>query len=328
MSAGIVGHSSAEQPPNGNGVLQIVHYDATIRRIEKMRQKAAQPSTTPLPTATAATSPAPTVAPTPVAVTPQPVASSAPATQNGRQAAPTTAPSPKIDIAELETFLVNFVVEQTGYPPEMVELDADLEADLGIDSIKKAQLFGELAEHLDVKVEISEDMSLDDFPTLRHVMDFLKSAASSAVASTTVAPAAASVATSRAAVQTMAVQPAVAPQAAASSPAAVAQTAPAAPAPIANGQQSAGSLSATELEPFLINFVVEQTGYPPEMVELDADLEADLGIDSIKKAQLFGELAENLNAQVEISEDMSLDDFPTLRHVMDFLVTGKKPASV
>ncbi len=40
-----------------------------------------------------------------------------------------------------------------------------------------------------------------------------------------------------------------------------------------------------------INFVIEQTGYPPEIVRLDADLEADLGIDSIKKAQLFGELA-------------------------------------
>ena len=42
------------------------------------------------------------------------------------------------------------MVEQTGYPPEVVELDADLEADLGIDSIKKAQLFGELHEYFDV----------------------------------------------------------------------------------------------------------------------------------------------------------------------------------
>ena len=48
--------------------------------------------------------------------------------------------------------------------------------------------------------------------------------------------------------------------------------------------------AATDIESFLINFVVEQTGYPTEVVELDADLEADLGIDSIKKAQLFGEL--------------------------------------
>ncbi len=76
------------------------------------------------------------------------------------------------DAAELESFLINFVVEQTGYPPEVVELDADLEADLGIDSIKKAQLFGELREYFDVTP--SENLTLDDFPTLRHVLNYLQ----------------------------------------------------------------------------------------------------------------------------------------------------------
>ena len=66
---------------------------------------------------------------------------------------------------------MNFVVEQTGYPPDLVELDADLEADLGIDSIKKAQLFGELQEYFDVTP--SENLTLDDFPTLRHVVSYL-----------------------------------------------------------------------------------------------------------------------------------------------------------
>ena len=70
--------------------------------------------------------------------------------------------------AELEQFLIDFVVEQTGYPPEMVEMDADLEADLGIDSIKKAQLFGELAEQFEISVDVSdESLSLDDFPDAR-----------------------------------------------------------------------------------------------------------------------------------------------------------------
>ena len=87
---------------------------------------------------------------------------------------------PPID--DLESFLVNFVVEQTGYPPEVVELDADLEADLGIDSIKKAQLFGELAEQFEVNVQSAEDLSLDDFPTLRHVMKFLEGAPQKATA--------------------------------------------------------------------------------------------------------------------------------------------------
>ncbi len=63
---------------------------------------------------------------------------------------------------------MQFVVDQTGYPPEIVKLDADLEADLGIDSIKKAQLFGELGEFFDVSDP--ENLRLDEFPTLRHVL--------------------------------------------------------------------------------------------------------------------------------------------------------------
>ena len=86
---------------------------------------------------------------------------------------------------------------------------------------------------------------------------------------------------------------------------------------------SASSLTPQELEAFLVNFVVEQTGYPQEMVELDADLEADLGIDSIKKAQLFGELAENLDVQIQITNDMSLDDYRTLRDVLNLLAQEK-----
>ncbi len=91
--------------------------------------------------------------------------------------------------------MINFVVEQTGYPAEVVDLDADLEADLGIDSIKKAQLFGELQEYFDVSAlagnAASGTLSLDDFTTLRHVLDFLvkaSPAADSKAAPAAVAP--------------------------------------------------------------------------------------------------------------------------------------------
>ncbi|MEE2797135.1 MAG: SDR family NAD(P)-dependent oxidoreductase, partial [Planctomycetota bacterium] len=68
---------------------------------------------------------------------------------------------------------------------------------------------------------------------------------------------------------------------------------------------------------FLIDFVIEQTGYPREIVELDADLEADLGIDSIRKAQLFGEIGQKYDLQAD--DDLSLDDFPTLRHLLEYM---------
>ena len=71
--------------------------------------------------------------------------------------------------AEIETFLVEFVVEQTGYPREIVELDADLEAELGIDSIRKAQLFGAIGEEYGLKAD--DGISFDEFPTLRRLLE-------------------------------------------------------------------------------------------------------------------------------------------------------------
>ena len=35
----------------------------------------------------------------------------------------------------------------------------------------------------------------------------------------------------------------------------------------------------------MLEIVAEQTGYPPDMLDLDLDLEADLGIDTVKQAE-------------------------------------------
>lgn len=89
-------------------------------------------------------------------------------------AAPAPTPAEDSNADELDVFLVNFVCEQTGYPPELVGLDSDLEAELGIDSIKKAQLLGELRGHF--PIEADGHLSLDDFPTLRHIAAFIRKA--------------------------------------------------------------------------------------------------------------------------------------------------------
>ncbi len=360
--------SSDGTPTNGSGSHTVVHFDATLRRKEKMKRMSAneQPaaaapaaavqsvtarpavtatkphvSAAPIPpkSAPAGTNgggngmhapqrvnPAPAVSAPPVRPVPQARAAT-PAPVARTQAVAPTAPSAAAVAASaglsgqtLEKFLINFVVEQTGYPEEMVELDADLEADLGIDSIKKAQLFGELGEYFEVQV--TEDLSLDDFPTLRHVVKFLDGVPQKG-ASSPAAPKTAATVALQAAVATQPPRPvqpvAKAPIAAAPKPAVAAPFPVNAATPPAAQQAASDTpgLSGPALEKFLINFVVEQTGYPEEMVELDADLEADLGIDSIKKAQLFGELGEYF--EVQVTEDLSLDDFPTLRHVLKFL---------
>jgi acyl carrier protein len=327
--------SPAKQPANGQAGSRIVHFDATARRKEKMRQRAtAVPKTaSPKTPQSEATAVAPTAAPPvaqsqttnavepaaakrngafahPAAASPAALPATTPSSNgsangNGAAAMPTG--------PELEKFLVEFVVEQTGYPEEMVELDADLEADLGIDSIKKAQLFGELAERFHVNVQGTDELSLDDFATLRHVKSFLESAGSNTAAETPPAPETTPVAAT--------------PSPVAAAPAQTA-AAPAAIEPVSDEVTSTATSvpQGAELERFLIGFVVEQTGYPEEMVELDADLEADLGIDSIKKAQLFGELAEQFTIDMQSGDDLSLDDFLTLRHVMEFLQGNSQAA--
>ena len=257
---------------------------ATLRQVlDFLVANGTQAGSTPVPIS----SPAPQSA---VPATPViPAASVTPA------AAPaTTTGTSTLDAKELEAFLVKFVVDQTGYPEEHVTLDVDLEDTLSIDSIKKAQLFGELGEFFDIRV--SGDVTLDDFTTLRHVLDFLL--ANGTQSDSTPTPA--SNPAPQSAVPATPVTPAVAPAA----------------------TTGTSTLDAKELEAFLVKFVVDQTGYPEEHVTLDVDLEDTLSIDSIKKAQLFGELGEFFD--IRVSGDVTLDDFTTLRHVLDFIMNNSK----
>jgi acyl carrier protein len=272
-------------------------------------------------TVTPAAQPAKPPAATPTALPP---ASPAPAASNGLAS-----------IGQVEQFLVNFVVEQTGYAPAVVRMDSDLEADLGIDSIKKARLFGELREYFDLQPDAS--LTLDSFPTLGTIRDYLaKKMGGAAPAPAAVQPTAAPaplVAARQATVaapQVKAAAPVPPPPVlptpfvpAQPAPAAVlkpafAPTAVAAPAAAAAPAARTSSLDPQQLQAFLVNFVVEQTGYAPAVVRMDADLEADLGIDSIKKARLFGELREYFDVQPDPT--VTLDSFPTLGHIRDYLL--------
>ena len=38
--------------------------------------------------------------------------------------------------------------------------------------------------------------------------------------------------------------------------------------------------------------MVEKTGYPADMLDLDLDLEADLGVDTVKQAEIFAAIRE------------------------------------
>ena len=46
------------------------------------------------------------------------------------------------------------------------------------------------------------------------------------------------------------------------------------------------------IDKVLLEIVADKTGYPTDMLEMDMDLEADLGIDSIKRVEILGALQE------------------------------------
>jgi acyl transferase domain-containing protein/NAD(P)H-dependent flavin oxidoreductase YrpB (nitropropane dioxygenase family)/NAD(P)-dependent dehydrogenase (short-subunit alcohol dehydrogenase family) len=65
-----------------------------------------------------------------------------------------TQPSVVEQKSPLET-LVAVVAQRTGYPTDMLDLDLDLEADLGIDSIKRIEILGLVSEKLGMKLVAS-----------------------------------------------------------------------------------------------------------------------------------------------------------------------------
>ncbi|MFD7863575.1 SDR family NAD(P)-dependent oxidoreductase [Streptomyces sp. NPDC059783] len=59
------------------------------------------------------------------------------------------------------------------------------------------------------------------------------------------------------------------------------------PAPSPDGGAVPSALSVPELEELLLSVVARLTGYPSDMLTLDMELEADLGVDSIKRVEIL-----------------------------------------
>ncbi|MDQ0932635.1 SDR family NAD(P)-dependent oxidoreductase [Streptomyces turgidiscabies] len=172
--------------------------------------------------------------------------------------APVPAPAAAVGFTEADVLgvVLEIISERTGYPVDMIEPDLDLEADLSIDSIKRAEIAGELAQRLGVggggDLTVLADAELEELAKAR-------------TAASVTAWLAARLATA-------VPVPALA----------------AAPASAAVGFTEADVLGV------VLEIISERTGYPVDMIEPDLDLEADLSIDSIKRAEIAGELAQRL----------------------------------
>ncbi|MGW2683212.1 SDR family oxidoreductase [Streptomyces sp. NPDC001414] len=92
-----------------------------------------------------ASPPRPALAPVPVPALP-----SAPTPAGTALPEPEPGPAPAAPGTDVERVVLEIISERTGYPVDMIEPDLDLEADLSIDSIKRAEIAGELAKRLGI----------------------------------------------------------------------------------------------------------------------------------------------------------------------------------
>ena len=85
--------------------------------------------------------------------------------------------------------------------------------------------------------------------------------------------------------------------------------------------------SEEKLVSHLLKIVSERTGYPQEMLNLDHDLEADLGIDSIKRTEILGSFLQSMDSfglqQIE-KEMENLTGIKTLRGITQWLMDRTK----
>ncbi|MFH2092915.1 MAG: beta-ketoacyl synthase N-terminal-like domain-containing protein [Pseudomonadota bacterium] len=189
--------------------------------------------------------------------------------------------------ADALAIIKDVIAEQTGYTADMLENELDLEADLGIDTVKQVEIFAKVAGRFGFSVP--DDLKLRDLNTIAKLSEY---------ASSKMAPAAAPVTEPVAAAAT--VQPAapVAPQAASAS-------------------SSSGAVAGEDIIAIVKEVIAVQTGYTADMLEEGLDLEADLGIDTVKQVEIFGKVSGKFG--LTVPDDLKLRDLNTIAKLAAYI---------
>ncbi|MCP4699296.1 MAG: acyltransferase domain-containing protein [Gammaproteobacteria bacterium] len=82
-----------------------------------------------------------------------------------------------------------------------------------------------------------------------------------------------------------------------------------------------------DFETVLLRVVADKTGYPEEMLERDLELEAGLGIDSIKRIEIFSELQQRYPQMAEVDTEQ-LAALQTLQEIIALYNSGSEEGAV
>jgi acyl transferase domain-containing protein/acyl carrier protein len=185
--------------------------------------------------------------------------------------------------ADLRRVVISVVAERTGYPEEMLEPGMELEADLGIDSIKRVEILSAVQER-DPRLLEADPAALAGLRTLGDIATYLERLRGDEPAEPPVGER-----TDRGGERT--------------------DRSPAAD-PVAG--------SGSDIQRILISVVAERTGYPEQMLEPGMELEADLGIDSIKRVEILSGVQERAPVSLD-ANPAALAGLRTLGEIAAYL---------
>ncbi|MCP4880490.1 MAG: peptide-binding protein, partial [Gammaproteobacteria bacterium] len=189
---------------------------------------------------------------------------------------------------KIQTVMMAVVADKTGYPTQMLELDMDMEADLGIDSIKRVEILGSVQESISDLPELNPE-DLAELRTLGEIVDYMSAKAKIACQNNGIDPAA-----KKADLHLVATTS------------------------LASSENEQTQSALTKIQAVMMAVVAEKTGYPTQMLELEMDMEADLGIDSIKRVEILGAVQESISNLPELNPE-DLAELRTLGEIVSYL---------
>ncbi len=178
---------------------------------------------------------------------------------------------------QVQQTMLAVVADKTGYPAEMLDLAMDMEADLGIDSIKRVEILGTVQDELPALPELNAE-DLAQCRTLGEIVTYMNRRLGEICATSAAEP--------------------------------------------------STELSSDRVQQTLLDVVADKTGYPAEMLDLAMDMEADLGIDSIKRVEILGTVQDQLPKLAELNAE-DLAECRTLGEIVTYMQKnpGSQPVS-
>lgn len=208
-------------------------------------------------------------------------------------------PSPEkqseLNIDYLREELIRITSERTGYPKEMLNLDSDIEADLGIDSIKRVEILSAFMKCFDDAAKQKIQTIMDEVSKLKTLNSVLERTSEVILPGLQKREEVAKSEVNKAGEYALPVQ---------------------------------NIFNKDTIKDELLRITSERTGYPKEMLNLDSDIEADLGIDSIKRVEILGAFAKSFPEADRQKFQVIIDEISKLRTLRSIIEKSADVCSV